>query len=291
MINKLNFMRGEKGKLISVWSPVLHGEGCSTLACSIGFGIQHFTGKKVLVVNKSNSTSHMEKYVEKDIEIKYSMDNLKIFNTGIRSEHILTYATQVNTGLYMLAGSRLNREITKESIDFDRLFIEKCLEGFDIVVADIDTGIRAENRLYLDASDSIVAVLAPNEIIIQELFRNAEMRDVMGYFTDARTVNIINKLYEGWDSCRVIGRYNSRYSLTKTFGLNYNGDILNACCNDRNLYSFLMKEIRRRKNEYVKQLSRICEFLAGELSMEEEETESTEYGKRFRRLVRSGLFL
>ncbi|HYF75009.1 MAG TPA: hypothetical protein VD757_00365, partial [Candidatus Nitrosocosmicus sp.] len=132
-------MRGIKGKLICTWSPVLHGEGASTLACSVGFGMQFYSGKKVLIVNKSNSSSHMEKYVDKDIEIKYSMDNLRIFSTGIQTDHVLTYATQVNKELYMIAGSRFNKAITGEPGDFDRLFLDRCLEEFDIVVADIDT--------------------------------------------------------------------------------------------------------------------------------------------------------
>ena len=283
-------MRGSKGKLICIWSPVLHGEGCSTLACSIGFGMQYYSGKKVLIVNKSNSISHMEKYVEKDIEIKFSMDNLKIFNTAIKTEHILTYATQVNTGLYMIAGSRLNKEITRENIDFDRLFIDRCLEGFDLVIADMDTGVREENKLYLDRADNIIAVLTPNEIIIDELCQQPEMHNALNYFTDARAVSIINKLYDGWETDRVVGRYKSKYSLSNVFGLNYDGDVLDACCTDKDFYSFLMKEIKRGKSGYIKQLTDICEFLISKLYMEKSIEDSVRYGNLFKRLVRSSLY-
>lgn len=283
-------MRGEKGKLVCIWSPVLHREGCSTLACSIGFGMQYFTGKKVLVVNKSNSVSHMEKYVEKDIEIKYSMDNLKIFNTGIRTEHILTYATQVNEGLYMIAGSRLNKSITKENTYFDGLFIDRCLEGFDLVVVDIDTGVRDENRLYLDNADSILAVTTPNEIVIDGLYHNHEMNEALNYLRSGKTVSIINKLYEDWDISRVVDRYKSRYSLSNSFGINYDGDVLIACCTDSDFYSFLMREIKRDKNAYVKQLTAICEFLVRQLNMENKAAESMRYRNIFKRLLRSSIY-
>lgn len=283
-------MRGEKGKLVCIWSPVLHGEGCSTIACSIGFGIQYYSGKRVLIVNKSNSTSHMEKYVEKDIEIKYSMDNLKIFNTGIKPEHILTYATQVNTGLYMIAGSWLNKEITKENIDFDRLFIDRCLESFDLVIADMDTGVREENKLYLDRADNIIAVFTPNEIIIDELYQHPGMKETLKYFRDKKTVNIINRVYDGWETGRVLGRYESKYSLSNIFGLNYDGDVLNACCADKNFYSFLMREIKREKNGYVKQLTDICEFLVNEFYMGNKAAESVMHGNMFKRLLRSSIF-
>jgi hypothetical protein len=283
-------MRGAKGKLICVWSPVLHGEGCSTLACSLGFGMQFFSGKKVLIINKSNSTSYMEKYVEKDIEIKYSMDNLKIFNTGIKTEHILTYATQVNTGLYMIAGSRLDKEITKENKDFDRHFIDRCLEGFDIVVADMDTGIREENKLFLDRADNIIAVVTPNEIIMEELYENPGMSGILDYFTNEKTVIIMNKLYDGWEISKVIGKFKSKYSLPKTFGLNYDGDVLSSCCTDKNFYSFLMKEIKREKNEYVRQLAEICDFLVDALYMEKYSVDNLKNGGLFKRLLRSSLF-
>ncbi|MHB1393967.1 MAG: hypothetical protein ACYCYE_13010 [Clostridia bacterium] len=283
-------MRGAKGKLICIWSPVLHGEGCSTIACSLGFGMQYFSGKKVLIVNKSNSTSHMEKYVEKDIEIKYSMDNLKIFNTGIKTEHILTYATQVNTGLYMISGSRLNKEITRENNDFDRLFIDRCLEGFDIVIADMDTGVREENKLYLDRADNIIAVFSPNELVIDELHQYPGMKEVLEYFTNEKTVSIINKLYDGWDISKIIGKFKSKYSMSKTFGLNYDGDVLNSCCTDKDFYSFLMKEIKREKNDYVKQLADICDFLVDALYKEKNTTNNIQNRGLFKRLLRSSLF-
>jgi MinD-like ATPase involved in chromosome partitioning or flagellar assembly len=283
-------MRGSKGRLICIWSPVLHGEGCSTLACALGFGMHYLSGKKVLIVNKSNSTSHMEKYVGKDIEIKYSMDNLKIFNAGIRTEHILTYATQVNTGLYMIAGSRFKREITRENNDFDRLFIDRCLEGFDMVITDMDTGVREENKLYLDRADNIIAVFTPNEIIMDELYQHQGLREVLDYFTDEKTVSVINKLYEGWETSKVIGKYISKYSLSKTFGLNYDGDVLNSCCTDNDFYSFLMKEIKREKNEYVKQLADICDFLIDALYMEKNTANSIKNRGIFKRLLRSSLF-
>ena len=283
-------MRGARGKLICIWSPVLHGEGCSTLACSIGVGMHHFSGKKVLIVNKSNSTSHMEKYVEKDIEIKYSMDNLKIFNTGIRTDHILTYATQMNTGLYMIGGSRFNREITKENTDFDKLFVDRCLEGFDLVIVDVDTGVREENKLYLDQADNILAIFTPNEIVIDELFHQPAMQGVLNFFTDKKTVSIINKLYDGWDTGSVTSRYKSKYSLSRAFGLNYDGDVLNACCMDKNFYSFLMKEIKRGKDGYVKQLNDICSFMVSELCKEESTSDSIRYGSLFKRLLRSSLY-
>jgi len=283
-------MHGAKGKLICIWSPVLHGEGCSTLTCGTGFGMQYYSGRKVLIVNKSNSASHMERYVEKDIEIKYSMDNLKIFNGGLKTEHILTYGTQINKDLYMIAGSKLNRDITRENSEFDRIFIDKCLDGFDLVIADLDTGVREENRLYLDRADMILSVFTPNEIVIDELYEYPAAREALGYFTDEKSVCIINKLCDGWETARVVCRYKDRYSLHNAYGLNYDGDVINACCTDKNFYSFLMKEMKRGKNVFVKQLNEICGYITGRLSMENNAADKIRYGSIFKRFLRISVF-
>jgi cellulose biosynthesis protein BcsQ len=283
-------MRGAKGKLICIWSPVLHGEGCSTLACSIGFGMQHCTEGKILIVNKSNSNSHMEKYVEKDIEIKYSMDNLKIFNTELRKEHILTYATQVNSGLFMIAGARLNKEITNENASFDKLFVDRCLEGFDVVIIDMDTRVREDNKIYLDCADRIIAVVTPNEIILDELYKQHGMEEIHKYFVSEKTIKVFNKLYENWELDKVIKRIKSRYKISDIFGLNYDGDILNACCAEKNFYSFLMNEIKLERNSYVKQLMDICSYLSEELCMEKSTIDYIASGGFIKRLLRISLY-
>lgn len=283
-------MRGTKGKLLCVWSPVLHGEGCSTVSCSVGFGMHYYTGRKLLIVNKSNSASPMEKYLEKDIEIKYSMDNLKIFGTGIKADHVLSYATQVNTGLYMIGGSRFGRELTKENPDFDRLFIDCCLEGFDMVIVDMDTGVGTENIAYLDRADIIIGVSSPNEIVMDEFLRSPAMQKAGEYFADSRTVGVINKLYDGWDTASVTGRYKNRYSLPRVFGLNYDGDVLSACCMERSFYSFVMKELKRGKSNYARQLNELCGFLINELSLGTAVPDTAGYERVFRKLLRSSIF-
>ncbi len=261
-------MRSEKGKLICIWSPVLHGEGGSAIACLVGFGIQNCSGRRVLIVNKGGPLNRMEEYVENDIGIKYSMDNLRIFNKGIRAEHILAYATQLNKGLYMIAGSKVKIGAAGENDGFEELFIDRCLDCFDVVIADIDTGTRKENSLYLERADIIIAVFTPNEIVIDELYQDQGMKDALGYFTGKKTIRIINKLYDGWEQGGVLGRYKGMYSLADVFGLNYDGDILNACCKERNLYSFTVKNIMSKKNTYTRQLKEICGFLSKRLNIE-----------------------
>lgn len=283
-------MRGAKGKLICIWSPVIHGEGCSTLACGVGIGLQYFSDKKVLIVNVGNSANHMERYLEGDIEIKYSMDNLRIFNNEIRTEHILTYATQINKDLYIIAGSRLNREVTGNNKGFDNIFIEKCLAGFDIVIADLDIGVSSENRLYLERADIILPVATPNEIVMDELFDNRGAQETLDYFSDEKAVNIINKLWDGWETAGVTRRYKNRYSLSYVFGLNYNGDVINACCTDKNFYSFLMKEIKRDKSIFVKQLNEICTFLIERLYGEKSTVGAIKQRNFFRKFLRSSIY-
>lgn len=283
-------MREAKGKLICIWSPILHGEGCSTITNAVGFALNHYTGKKTLIVNKSGTLSHMENYIAHDIEIKYSMDNLKIFNSSIKSEHISTYATQINNDLYMIAGSRINREITKEDKGFEELFIKRCLDGFELVVVDMNTGVREDSGLYLNRADVILAVTAPNDIVLGKVFKYPGFMEVMQYLNDEKTVYIFNKLYDGWNTAKIVDRLKKKYSIRSAYGLNYDGDVLDACCTNLNFYSFMIKELKKSASEYAGQISDICEYLADRLYPEWKNETGVKGHRIFGRLLKSSLF-
>lgn len=283
-------MKGEKGRLVCVWSPLLHREGCSTLACSLGFGLHRRSAGRVLIVDRSGSISGINSFLEKDIEIRYSIDNLKIFGPGIRADHIKAYGTQVNTELYMLAGSRLEKEPEIGNCEFDRHFIGSCLEGFDLVIVDVGAGMTERKDLYLDSADCIISVCTPDEVMLDQMLRGAIPKSALGHFSGEKTVHVFNKLHSSWEVHSVVGRYRRRYGLKKAFGFEYDGDLLNACCSDRKLYSFLTRRSGDRSCVYMKQLEAICSFVAGELSLAEKHAEAGSDGGLFSRLRRISLY-
>lgn len=283
-------MRGEKGRLICVWSPLLQGEGCSTVACTMALALQHRTGGQVLLADRSSSISGISSYIENDIEIRYSIDDLKIFGQGIRAEHVKTYGTRVNNELYMLAGSRLERGKDTEDSEFDRRFLDSCLEGFDLVVADIGAGMSGRKKLYLDRADCIVPVLSPNEVIIDKLLGGALTQETLEYFRGKRTVHIINKLHGSWQVHSVLGRYRSMYGMAAPFGFEYEGDLLKACCMERKLYSYFSRCFRNKSCEYMRQLDTACSFIAGRLSLDEGYEETAVAGGLISKLRRISLF-
>lgn len=283
-------MRGERGRLICVWSPLLHGEGCSTIACTLGLGLNHGSAGRVLMLDRSGSVYGMNCFLDKDIEVRYSIDNLKILGTSIKADHVRTYGTQVNTELYMLSGSRLEYGQEMERNEFDSHFLDSCLEGFDLVIADIGTGLSEMKSIYLDRADHIVSVSAPNEYMMDHLFSKAVPGPVLEYFTGEKTIHAINKLHSSWEVNSVISRYLKRYGIKNLFGFEYDGDMLNACCSERKLYSFFNRRYGDKNYDYMRQLEDICSFVAGELSLAGKHTETTASGGIFRRLRRISLF-
>lgn len=283
-------MRGEKGKVICVWSPLLHGEGCTTIACSLGFGLHLRSRERILIVNKSDSIAGMEKFVEKDITIKYSMDNLKIFNEGINSEHILAYATRINSDLHMLAGSRLDRKITGIGIEFDKLFLEGCTEGYDLTIVDLGTGIEKENSMYLEYADVVIAVVTPNEIVLDQLFSDYMQQTVLGYFTANKAVAVVNKLCSEWNVNSILDRYQEIFSMDRVYGINYDGELLNSCCIDRRMYSFFMNKFDSRRGECMQQLNQLCIAVSDKLGIIRSDEETVIPGGIFSRFRRISLY-
>lgn len=263
-------MRGMQGKLITVWSPGLHGMGTSTVTDAVGFAMQYLTDKKVLILNQCGRLSFMERFVEKDIKIKYTMDNLKIFDTSISAEHIYTYATSINENLYMVAGSRFERDITKEDKHFAEILLSRCLEAFDIVVVDTNTGIREDNLPFLDKADSIIAVVTANEIMLDDLLEASKSSHIKEYLYGGKALVVVNKLYDGRSMDRELRSINKKYDFEASFGLNYNGDVFDACCRRRQFYSFMMDELAREKAVFGSQVTDICDYLIERLYLSRE---------------------
>lgn len=283
-------MREAAGKLICIWSPVLHGEGCSTITDAIGFTLYHRTGKRILIVNKSNSLCNTEEFMAREIEIKYNFDNLKIFNNSIKSDHINTYATRISDNLYMVAGSRISRDITKEDKCFEELFARLCLENFDMVVTDLGISIREDSSPYLDRADVIVAVTSPNCIILDKILEHPEMEKVVRYLRDERTINVFNKLYDGWDTVKVAAGLKKKYNFRNAYGLEYDGDVLTACCTDMNFYSFMIRELNRDNSAFAGQISDVCSFMLDKLYPEENRKTMIKEPRLFSRLLKSSVF-
>lgn len=283
-------MRGEKGKVICVWSPMQHGEGCTTLACSLGFGLNLRSRERMLIVNRNDSITGMENFVEKDITIKYSMDNLKIFNEGIGAEHIMTYATPINSNLHMLAGSRLDKKITGICSEFDRLFLDGCTESYELTIIDLGIGSERESSIYLEYADIVIAVVTPNEIMLDQLFGSCVKQAALKHFTDNKAVVVVNKLCSEWNANNVIERYREIFSMDSVYGINYDGDLLNSCCIDRRMYSFFMNNFGSRRNECMQQINRLCIEVADKLGIIWTEDEAVMPGSLFSRFRRISLY-
>jgi len=279
-----------KGRLVCVWSPLLHREGCTTTAIAAGLLLHCYTGKKTLILDKGNSLSRMEAYIAKDIEVKYGLDNIKVFDSSIRTEHIDAYATQISKGLYMLAGSRLDREITGEGGSFEGQFLERCLEGYELVVADLDTGVREESRLYLDAADAIIAVTVPNDVLLSRIFERPGMEDDKRYIKDEKAIVVFNKLYEGWDICRLVDKLKRKYGIENAFGVVYDGNVLNACSLSLNFYSFMQEEMKKRKPGYIMQMTEICSYISDMLNLKEEPEKTVSRQSFIGKLLKAGMF-
>ncbi len=272
-------MRRNKGVLVCIWSPLLHGEGCSTVAAAVGFGLQRLTAGKVIMINRSDHLSYMERFIERDMEVKYTLDSLKVFNESLQVEHIRTYATRINPDLFMIAGSRLDDALTKTGRGFDAVLLDRCLEGFDIVLVDLTSGVKTENKQYLERADQIIAVVTPNAIMLEELFSNIKYQEANRYLLDQnKTTVVLNKLYPDKDWSGQAAGLKRRFSFEHVFGISYDSEVMTACCQDRNFYSYFSGSIACQEYAFASEISEICGFMAKRLKIPE--AQAVRYEKR-----------
>jgi Flp pilus assembly CpaE family ATPase len=239
-------MRVSKGKLISVWVPGNHGAGGSTIAIALGIAMQHIINKRVLIVNMGSCKNYMEQYMQNDVKTSFSMDYLKSFGDGITQEHIKIYASAVNDYLYILPNCKLDKLVSRAGESFYERFIEEALEAFDVVIVDLETSINKEKQLFLDKADQIIAVLNNNVIMLKELFEYST--EVSTYIYNSKTLPLFNALHHEGREEKDLSRLNRSLKLNASFGVNFDVGASNAACRDGKLYSFLKRELSKKRS-------------------------------------------
>lgn len=261
-------MRNNKGKLIAVFNPSYHREGSTLVSMSLGIAMEYLYNVRVLLINKSGSMSYMERYVENEIDINFTMDSLKVFNSSISAKQIETFSTKINNNLYMIAGSNLPVDVAIEDEDFEENLIAESLASFDIVIVDMPTTVRKENLRYLTNADIVLAVMTADEIMLDDIFTKKSKKDVKQVLLQENTLAIINQMYESWNINNELGRLSKRYGFKNIAGLTYDGNVYKACTSNRNLYSFMQKELKEVKLPFPTQISELTEYIKDKMDLD-----------------------
>ncbi len=254
-----------KGKLITVWVPGNHGAGGSTVADGIGIMLQHFLGLKTLIVNFSGKRSYLERFLQNDVDVSYSIDYLKSFGSNIEMHEINTFATKLNDRLSIIAGSAL-RDGSGADNGFNEILLDRCLEGFDFVIADVEAGFKEGNKLFLNRADVLVAVMTPNEIMLDDIFNEIINIPICSYLNHDKTIPVFNMMYE--NGARELKRLIYKYGFKSAFGLEYDIKVFNACCKDRKLYSFIKESLKRDTDGFVEQMDELCVLISERLGLD-----------------------
>jgi len=268
-------MRDNKSKLIIVWVPGNHGAGGSTIANAVGIALQHFTDKKTLIVNYGSPQSYMERYLEKDVDMRFSMDYLKSFDDSINAEHIKTYATSINEMLYIIPNSKISRDISMVGEDFNRKFLDEAKKVFDFIIVDIESGINAEKQMFLDKADIILAVMTSNEIMLDDLYGSNSNYTVRSFLGDKKTLCVFNLLDHGENVEKELNHLNRKYKLKGSFGITYDNKAYKACCEDKKFYSFMKKHLNMKKGDATlpEQIKELCGIITERLYLPMDESE------------------
>ena len=273
-------MRETKGKLIAVFNPGKHGSGSTTFALGLGIALEYITHKKVLIVNNADNLSLMEKFIENNINVEYSIDNLQIFNSSISEKTIETYATMINDNLFMLAGTSMDNEIRKTDMQFEENFINECRKIYDIVVMDLPARIsdKNANAFYLDKADLIIAAVKYNEIDLDDIFVKPIYLSSSEILMNEKTYVSLNFMDKDSDIPKEVERLKKKYGFKSAYGFAYDGNIINVCCKQRKMYSYIQDELYKENHVFPQQLKEFSEEVIRKLELECEFVEKPKPG-------------
>lgn len=263
-------MREGKGKLIVVWVPGNHGAGGSTMSNGIGIVLQHLTGKCTLIANMGSSRNLMEQYMQRDMDIRFTMDYLRSFKTSLNAEHIKAYAAVVNEKLWVLPGFRLEGEAAEDKVEFSRSFIPSALEAYEIIIVDIEAGLNSHSSYLLDRADVILAVMNDNDIAFEQLISCKE--PLKSYVYSEKTIVLYNAIHDKHNEVKLMKRFNKKYKIDSSFGIFYDGKAYAAACHEGQFYSFLKKELVKKRTDstFTEQIIELGHAIRDRLFVEKE---------------------
>ncbi|HBY19500.1 MAG: hypothetical protein A2Y24_03615 [Clostridiales bacterium GWE2_32_10] len=236
----------KQGRIIVVYGSCLHGAGASTVAFSLGVVIQQVTSKKVLVVNLDNEMSCLERFIEGDIEIKHSLDNIKIYEENLKPEVIENHSDIINENLYLISKSKKG----KTSNEFVDKLIQSGKRKFDFIV--IDAG-NSPNEKLLQGADIKMHISEYNKLILSDVVNKVKNDD---------TIIVFNKFPLEYSSEMTIANVVKKYNITnEIFIINYDVDMFTDACERRSLYSFIIKNIGS-KNLFINNMLEIALHVA-----------------------------
>lgn len=232
-----------QGKLITVWNPLSNKEGATTIACGLGVAIHMKSEQKVLIVNADNKYVRLENYIDKDIPLKYSLDNLKGLGKNVQARDISVFSTQISEGLHLLSGTALGEALSDE---FITNFIEQSRLSFDYIIVDIGTGDYKGTQQFLDAADITVSVLSASDILLGQT-KLPTSKDLISKLEDKKNLVVLNKVFTE--------NIQDDIKLVESFGLSPEAvfpmsmDIYKKCHVERQFYSYIYSNLNKQKAE------------------------------------------
>ncbi|HCC07662.1 MAG TPA: hypothetical protein DEP72_05835 [Clostridiales bacterium] len=228
-------------KVISVYGSYLHGAGVSTMALSLAIVMQQITDKKVLVINLDNERSLLEKFIERDVEIKHSIDDIRIYEEKLKPEVIENHVDMINDNLFLISKSKTG----KTSLKFVDKLIDIAKKKFDFII--IDTGNNPDDNLLRNADISIY-VSEYNELTLDNTVKTIK---------DDKTVIVFNKFPNEYSSNLTTINFKKNHNIkNQVFTVNYDESVFTEACEKRNIYSFLIKNLNS-KNIFINDIFKI----------------------------------
>jgi hypothetical protein len=238
------------GKLIVIWNPIQAELGASSLSISLGTILTKYDFKRTLLMNYSHDLD-MERYIEGDVDVAYSLDDLKVLRS-MTFDVLKMYVTSINDKLDILGGYKLPKDMVEGNKNYSLYCIEVALQKYDYVVVDISNRFRTK---ILDRADIIISLLPFDRFKLDKLTSS----DVLPYVKKDNTICVFNKLPLGLeDELKILRNYNIKEYLY----LPVDSNIHFYSVIKPRLYSYLVDNIRSR-DPYIEQVKELNHLVQG----------------------------
>jgi hypothetical protein len=147
-------------------------------------------------------------------------------------------------------------------------------------VIDLPTRINDKNAnaLYLDKADLIIAAVKYNEIDLDDIFVKPLYLSSREILISEKTYVALNFMDKDWDILKEVERLKKKYGFKYAYGFAYDGNIINVCCKQRKMYSYIQEELYKDNHVFPQQLREFSEEVIRKLGLEYEFLEKPKPG-------------
>lgn len=226
-----------QGTSITLWNPFVNRTGCTTISIALGIALSWYGHKRTFLTNLAQDKK-LEQYVGNDINIRYTLDELKARGEDISFEDMQILSTKINDKLNCIGNYLLSSNIESQ----DDFFIKNCMdiwkENYDFTLTDLS---NKTNDTVIENTD-ILLILAPFDK--KFLDKMHEDSILSSYMKQPNTIIVFNNVFSSLS--KEVDKVANEYGIENYICISSDVNVFYYSTIEHSLYTYITDNFNKK---------------------------------------------